>query len=306
MAATALEALGRCPLQFFFRHVLHVEAPRTPPTPFESDPASIGSRIHEVLREVYSQLREGGAFEGNGVDARVIRAREILRKAWTVSAGADDVERAARLPLLDEIERQTWLAALDAFLDADLRRMAKDGLVPDALELDVKGPIPDGPTGLVIRARFDRVMRGREGAVVSDYKTGRELKDRVSPSAMLSGAALQVPIYALLSALPVELLAVGPNPDADVLRFENFKSDDQRSGFLETLRIVAALSESGRFPIRPGSHCDRCDYRSACRRGHPPTEYREDHAEDIRDARDCWSKTGKLPTLAAVRDETAP
>jgi hypothetical protein len=111
---------------------------------------------------------------------------------------------------------------------------------------------------------------------------------------MLSGAALQVPIYALLSALPVELLAVGPNPDVDVLRFENFKSDEQRTGFLETLRIVAALSEAGRFPIRPGSHCDRCDYRSACRRGHPPTEYREDHAETL-GTRGLLSKTASCP-----------
>ncbi len=306
MAATALETLGRCPLQFFFRHVLRVDAPRVPPTPFESDAASIGSRVHEALREVYSRLRDEGAFEGSGIDARVIRAREILRAAWTVTAGEDDVARAARLPVLDRIERQTWLTALDAFLDADLRRMASEGLVPDALELEVDGPIPAGPKGLVVRARFDRVMRGRDGAVVSDYKTGRELKERVNVSAMLSGAALQVPIYALLSALPVELLAVGPNPDVEVIRFDDFKSDEHRNGFLETLRVVAALTDAGRFPIRPGSHCDRCDYRSACRRGHPPTEYREDHAVDIQDARDCWSKTGKLPTLAAVRDETAP
>ncbi len=305
VSATALETLSRCPLQYFFRHVVRVEAPRTPPTPFEADAAAVGSRVHDVLREVYARLRDEGGWDGDDVGARILRARAILRDAWNASAGEDEAARAARLPVLNRIESQAWLTTLDAFLDADLRRLANGGLVPEALEHDVRGPIPGGPEGLIVRARFDRVMRGRDGGLVGDYKTGRNLKDRVHAGAMLSGTALQVPIYALLSALPVELLGVGPHPDVDVIRFESFKSDEQRNGFLETLRVVVALADAGRFPLRPGPHCEWCDYRSACRRGHPPTEYREDHAADIQDARDCWSKTGKLPSLAAVREETS-
>jgi RecB family exonuclease len=303
IGVTAFETLGRCPLRYFFRYVLRVEAPRTPPTPFEADAASMGSRVHDVLREIYARLGAEGVFSKSSVDARVVRAREVLREAWNASAGADDVARAERLPVLNRIESQAWLRTLDAFLDADVRRLANDELVPEALELENQGPIPGGPERLIVSARFDRVLRGADGRIVSDYKTGRNLKDRVHVGAMLSGRELQVPIYALTSGLPVELLGVGADPDIDVVRFESFKSDEQRIGFLETLRAVAALTDAGRFPIRPGSHCDGCDYRSACRRGHPPTEYREGHAADVRDARDCWSKTGKLPSLAAVRVE---
>jgi RecB family exonuclease len=308
MGATALETLGRCPLQFFFRHVLHVEAPRTPPTPFEADAASTGSRVHEVLREVYTRLRDEGAFDGGDVRGLVARARAILREAWNAPAAEDDVARAARLPVLGRIEGKIWLTALDAFLDADLRRMVKEGLVPEALEHKIERALPGGPPALIVRARFDRLLAGPSGAVVSDYKTGGDLTARVKSSAMLSGGALQVPIYALISGLPVELLGIGPqhDPDVDVFRFQDFKSDEERNGVLETLRVVASLADAGRFPLHPGDHCTWCDYRSACRHGHPPTTYREDHAADIRDARDCWGKTGKLPSLAAVREETAP
>jgi RecB family exonuclease len=308
MAATALERLGRCPLQFFFCNVLHVEAPKAPPTPFEVDAASIGSRVHDVLREVYTRLRDDGVFAGDNLGARVDRAREILREAWNAAAGEDEAGRAERLPVLLRIEGEAWLRRLGAFLDADLRRIAGLGLVPESLEHGVSKAIPGGPPGLVIRARFDRVLRGESSAVVSDYKTGGELSARVTPGAMLSGGALQVPIYALLSGAPVELLGVGPkhDPDTDFVQFDGFKSDEQREGVLETLRVLAALADSGRFPIHPGDHCAWCDYRSACRHGHPPTLFREGHTADVKDARACWSKTAKAPSIAAVRREDAP
>ncbi len=308
MTVTALETLGRCPLQFFFRHVLRVEPPRTPPTPFEADVAATGSRVHDALREVYTRLRDEGAFDGDGVGARVQRAHAILREAWNTAAGEDEAGRAAHFPLLSRIEDAQWLTTLGAFLDVDLQRLQGSGLVPEALEHDASASLPGGPPGLLIRARFDRVLRGPDGPVVSDYKTGGKLKDRAQAGAMLSGAALQVPIYALLSGSPVELLGVGRNhdPAIDVVRFDGFKSDEQREGFLETLRVLCALADAGRFPIRPGDHCDWCDYRSACRRGHPPTAFRDGHAADVKDARDCWSKTAKAPSIAAIRSEDAP
>ena len=307
-AATALEHLGRCPLQFFFRHVLRVKAPPQPPTELTANSASVGTRVHAALREVFTRLRNEGRFASGEIDSRVKRAQKILREAWTSAATEDDAARAARLPVLERIEGRIWLETLDAFLDADLRRMEREGLVPEQFEHEVFRVIPGGPPGVVIRARFDRVLGGPEGSIVSDYKTGGKMKDRVKPGAMLSGSELQAPIYALLSDGPVELLGTGlaHDPSTDLVRFDAFKTDEQRRGFLETLHVLVALADSGRFPIRPGRHCDWCDYSGACRRGHPPTEFREDHAEDIKDARDCWTKTDKTPTLAAVRREEHP
>jgi hypothetical protein len=125
---------------------------------------------------------------------------------------------------------------------------------------------------------------------------------------MLRGGELQVPVYALISGHPIELLAVGPRHDADdgVVRFDGFGSGDERNGIVETIRVVASLAVSGRFPLHSGDHCRFCDYASACRRGHPPTEDREDRAADTRDARACWRKTGKTPLIATMREDGAP
>jgi hypothetical protein len=301
IAATALERLGRCPLQFFFHDVLRVPAVRRLAAPFSIDPASIGSRVHAVLREIYDRLGAEGAFTVAETGARIERARILLREAWSGYADADAAARAERFPVLDRIETGIWMRTLDAFLAVDLERMSARGLAPESVEGETVGAIPGGPEGLAVNARFDRVLHGPEGRIVGDYKTGGTLENWVKPARMLAGKTLQVPIYALLSGSPVEVLGVGPRHDAEFVRFDGFRSAEERDGVLETLRVAATLAATGRFPIHPEDQCAWCDYRSACRHGHPPTLYREAHAQDTADARDCWSKTGKAPTIAAVR-----
>jgi RecB family exonuclease len=291
IGATALERLGRCPLQFFFRELLRIDPPREAPGPLTVDARTAGERVHFTLLKVYAEILAEGAFRAGDVDARIRRATEILRSAWIESVAVFPAPHGHDLPILDRAESALWVRALDAFLDADLRRMERESLVPEALESDTQAPIPGGPAGLTVRARFDRVLAGPDGRVIGDYKTGRDLEKRTNVSAMLSGRELQVAIYVLMTGHPVELLGVGPRRDAEPAGFYGFKSDDEKNGVLETLRVVSALADRGLFPIRPGDHCRSCDYRRACRRGHPPTEFREEQAPDIRDARSCWSKT---------------
>ncbi len=301
ISASALERLGRCPLQHFFADVLRVRPPEPPDAGLLEDPRRVGERIHKILEIVFRQLRDEGAFEKLGLGERIERARRLLRDAWTEMSATESAERSERFPVLLRIEREAWLARLGDFLRDDLTRLKTDGLVPKELESKIADPIPGGPSGIAVRARFDRVLEGGPAPVVSDYKTGRNLRDRIAPKAMLSGRSLQVPIYSLLSGGPVELLGVGVDGDPEAAFFPGFKSDDEREGVLETLRVAADLAVNGRFPLRTGDHCRRCDHRPACRRTHPPTEYRESGADDNRDARDCWSKNAKQPSIASVR-----
>jgi ATP-dependent helicase/nuclease subunit B len=309
LAATALERLGACPLQFFFRHVLRVRVEPDAATPFELDAASVGRRVHDVLRDVYRTLAEEDAFETLAVPARAARARQLLRASWTACATADDIELAARFPILDGIAERRWLATLDSFFDADLARLEDRGLVPVAFESQVEKPVPGGPAELIVKARYDRISVGAGGSVIGDYKTGGSLGARIAPSAMLSGEKLQVPLYALLEEAAVELLGVGPRhvpepgaaPDPRFERFDGFKNEAQRGGVIETLHVLARLPVDGRFPLRAGQHCRYCDYADACRRHHPPTEHRESSASDTRDVRDCWDKQNGAPRIADVR-----
>jgi RecB family exonuclease len=258
--------------------------------------------VHGVLRDVYRALFEGPAAE------RRARAKALLPGTWRSSATRDEAALAARFPALDEIAERRWLVTLEAFLNADLDRLESEGLVPVDFEIDVERPLPGRPEGLVVAARYDRIVDGPGGAVVGDYKTGGDLHARTKVTEMLSGQKLQVALYALLERAPVELLGVGfrhvprggEKRDPRFARFDGFTAD-QSAGMVETLNVLVRLDETGRFPLRVGDHCEYCDYAPACRRHHPPTEHREALATDAAEVRDCWAKTGRTPALADVR-----
>jgi hypothetical protein len=309
LAVTAIERLGACPLQFFFRDVLRVKAKPEPPTPFEADFAAVGVRVHDVLQRVYAGLLDERAFGSVALPTRIARARALLREAWAASACDEDTQRAAQWPVLDRISGGRWIDTLDAFLAADLTAMERAGLKPETLEGKVERVLDGALAGVVVGARLDRVLRGEGADVVGDYKTGGDLAKRVSATEMLKGRSLQVPVYSRLTGSAVELLGVGPNHvpspvdtgDGRFARFDGFDDDAQQAGMLETLNVLGSLVSAGRFPIQPGDPCRYCDYKAACRRTHPPTLHREEHSPDVVDLRDCRKKSGKKPSLADVR-----
>jgi RecB family exonuclease len=310
ISVTALESFGRCPLRFFFARVLRVPAPAVPPSPFEVDRAARGDRVHGVLSEVYRALRDRGSFEEASLDERIDQARVLLREAWRSGATAD-AGRTSRVPLLVEIEESMWMGALDSFLATDLARMHAGGWLPEEIEHERSATLSaTGGELPLFTARLDRVLAGPDGRLIGDYKTGG-FADRLKQGAMLNATQLQVALYQILFDAPVELLGVAPHhaddtagalDDSRFRRFDGFKTATLCDGFVETVRVLAAGSAAGAFPIRPSRRCRTCEYRVACRKGHPPTEFREEHAADARDLRDVWAKSTKKPTLAAVRD----
>src|SRR5262249_7198477 len=108
-------------------------------------------------------------------------------------------------------------------------------------------------------------------------------------------------------------LGVGPRhvpdgtekEDPRFVRFGGFKTPEQRDGTLETIEVLAHLVAEGRFPLRVDDRCAYCDYRTACRRHHPPTEHRERVSPDAEDARRCWEKKAETPLLAQVSPRMA-
>jgi PD-(D/E)XK nuclease superfamily protein len=295
ISVSSLDTLARCPLQFFFKVQLGIEDDREADSPYETSRAEIGTLVHDVLREVYDRLLGEALFDAS-LPARVERARELLRQAW--SARADDfaAARPKSLPAVDRIESELWFRSLDQFLVEDLAALHSGGERPVELETKRRstGELPP------LTARFDRVVEGPGGRVVGDYKTGRLVEDRIDLSAMLGGQHLQVAVYSLLDGPAVDVLGVGRDPDVRRARFPGFDTEC-RDGIVETIGTFTGLMETGTYPIHVERHCSWCAYRSACRRGHPPSEFREDHAADTRDVRDTRDKSKTKPTLAAVR-----
>jgi hypothetical protein len=218
---------------------------------------------------------------------------------------------ARRLPLLWQITRDTWIDALALFVELDLDRIVGGGWTSCGLEQPIAGTVElDDNHSLELYGRLDRRLANDEGVLVGDYKTSGRLSDRGDVKSMLRGLALQVPLYRWLAGdrSRIELLGVGPGYDPRDeklarLCFAGFATTEEFAGFRETLGILLELARTGRFPLRVGTHCSWCAYRSACRRTHPPTLHRETLYEDGRRYDALLRKTRKHPLLGNPKDD---
>ncbi len=291
-SATGLEALGRCPLRFFFQRRLHVEELEPEASPLDILPRERGSAFHALLEQVYRELEAEGRFREEAGAVLLTRAMKLVDRHW--DSAFEKLRKQVEEPLLPlwEIREQVWRGEIERFLEIDLPKVAS--LRPERIEFEEYHEREiDLGEGVRLRAggKFDRmlVLPGPEEAPVEtrfrigDYKTSGDLKRKTSPTYMLKGRQLQVPIYHLLpeTGAEVELLGVGVRFDGakDEERFPSFagfENDDVRDGMLETLRVLAGLLEEGVFPLFPDSrNCGHCPYRDGCRRNHPPTLARE-------------------------------
>jgi hypothetical protein len=162
---------------------------------------------------------------------------------------------------------------------------------------------------VTVRGRLDRRFVDTDRQRIGDYKTG-QVDALCNPTQMLKGRSLQVPLYALAAGEPpatIEILALDPllaDDAREVREFSVFKSVGLSNGFGETLDVLVDLRERGIFPLRSGEHCRYCAYTLACRRGHPPTEHREELAADGADYRGLGGKSTKKPLLVNLQGDS--
>ncbi len=314
LGVTALEQLGRCPLQFFFARVLRIRELEREASPFEMPYDEMGRRVHQLMERLYRELADAGLLESGDPERAVEHASARLDDAWDEAMGDLGKRRADRLGLLWRLTGTIWKDAIRLFLAKDLARIVDRGWRVAALEEPAVLELDTADGGRVaVRGRFDRrlVLDGRSW--VGDYKTYGRLEKHGRVADMLRGERLQVPLYRLMAGdeARVSLLGVGPyydlesdNPDyATELDWTGF--DDRKrartDGFLETVQVLLALDRGGAYPLRPAEHCSYCAYLAACRQNHPPTLERDANAPDTADYRDVLNKKDWVPTLRDVR-----
>jgi ATP-dependent helicase/nuclease subunit B len=304
ISVSALEQLGRCPLQFFFGNVLRVHELDDQADPFELEPRQVGVEIHTVLEHTLQTLTDEGLFDSTSADDAAARALELVERERPRILGDVGERLRRRLPVLGRQLEETWIRAVRTFVEWDVRRMVDHGWRPVETEEMAAREIDFGD-GIVttVRGRIDRRVAGADESRIGDYKTSGALDRRMSILNMLRGKALQVPLYWMISGetSSVELLGIGPQydgvEDASPV-FGGFDDDATRRGFRETLRVLLALPTAGSFPFNAGRHCEWCAYRAACRRNHPPTKDREALLDDATDYRlVIEKKTTQQPLL---------
>jgi hypothetical protein len=313
ISVTAMERLGRCPLQFFFHHRLGIQDLENEADTFDLTIREWGLHLHRVLERAYRAIAADGL--GDSEEALVARADAALDAAWdeTFRGVADRIVH--RFPVLWEVTTARHREALRAFVRGDLLRIQREKGTLESFEDARRLAIDVAGTPVVIEGRFDRVRDTAGVVTVGDYKTWGKLKRRGDPAKMLKGETLQVPLYRMLAGGTghVELLGVGSEYDPELpmddrercVSFDGFKKPVLQAGFEETVDELLSLARGGIFPLHDGFHCSWCEYRRACRRIHPPTQNREASWDDSAAYRDLQEKSTWAPTLASVRAKYA-
>lgn len=323
LSVSALERLGRCPLSFFMRDILQVREMDTVSEEGGIEAWEMGELVHLLLEKTYARLTEESLFSA-GKETLVARGLALVGELW------DEVFQGPRsrigrvLPLRWEIESSRWRSEVEAFLRADLGRLASEGGHPIALEKilaeSIQIPRKGSNDELAITARLDRVIRYNDGSVrVGDYKTSGNPAKRVDLKSMLRGEELQIPLYVLAAerwldaqgersgGVDGEILALGPDIAAENRYTETGPrvADPKkflkiRAGVQETLHVLIENARAGNFPMNPSRRCDYCPYRRGCRRSHPPSRARLEAEASLGDLRRARGKIQKKPMLADV------
>ncbi len=231
LSASRLETMGRCPLEYFLRYVLELEAPEeyTLDPAVWLDPAARGALLHRVFRTFMDRLAQQSKLPDYARDLPLldqVLAEEIAackqerppHREEVCARECQDLSRIARVFLREE-ERFCRLSRPVCFeATLGLRVKGKPGFLdtPQPVELSLPG-------GLTLRARamLDRVDQladsGRATYTIWDYKTGSSRRySRTDP--FQQGRHLQNALYLALAQARLKTL----QPEAEVASFGYF------------------------------------------------------------------------------------
>ncbi|HLO26632.1 MAG TPA: PD-(D/E)XK nuclease family protein [Geobacteraceae bacterium] len=287
-APTTLEEYGCCPFRYFLRRLLKLIPLETPE--MELAPREEGSLVHEILRQLFTRLRDEGRLPlTDAATAQIIlhEEAEAVFARWAT-------EHTTGEPLLWEIEKGKIRTVLEKVVA--LEAEDDSGFVPARFEhsFDSLEVVDEDGARIFLTGTIDRMDRGAgDGRLrVVDYKMGGD-SGKYRPflkKEQLGKTSFQMPVYLLAAAR--DFAGEGGAPlhrftarywllrrldfvDRDFADgkedFTGFFSTDPAErkvlgddNFLNRLCGTVRAMKKGDFQVTP-KECEFCDFGSVCR-----------------------------------------
>ena len=263
LSPSSASLFAQCPRRWRYRYVDRVVEP-------PGEPALIGTFVHRVLEELFTEAPEHRTVE---------RAKLVAREVWPETADHPDFRGLG----LDEAasRRFRWLGwlAVEAVFDMD-------GLEPPAAvqvhatEQRVTATIGGVPfLGIV-----DRLDRAPDGLVVTDYKSGRapstRFRDDKLDQVLLYAAAVaeaegEAPVRARLVYLGSTVVQTDATPE---------RVGEAVARLRTTWDELHVAAESDTFEPKPGPLCGWCPHVAECAEGRAEVQRRDAEGRMRQDA----------------------
>jgi len=257
-SASRYQTLLACPYRFFATECLRLRAPEEVREILAKN--EYGERIHRILELFHHGASDDNvAFPEPITDARRTDAITHLR-----NLSRREFARDIRDNFLHRGWLHRWLDLVPAYIDWQIARNREWRISDVEVRAAVTRQCRTG--SYEIRGRLDRVDHRGVGTGIVDYKTGAVPDAR----AVAAGEAVQLPLYALLHAQPVErveyLRLDGEVKSAVVLEGESLRALAQLSGerfdkLVDDLHAGAPLPAWG-----DEATCGYCEFGPVCRR----------------------------------------
>ncbi len=302
VSSSRLQAVGKCPLAYFFDRVLDIELPEELKREPDQwlDPLEKGTLLHEVFRRFMVEILDEGKrpdFERDWPHLEQMLQESVNEWSERKPPPRRDLQEAQHRDMLDAC--RIFLASEETFcrrnrpvyLESNVGMSGGD----DAYSLGVPDPValtlPGGKTVLA-RGRLDRIDEvedsGKYHYEVWDYKTGSA--SRYNKSTFRKGRLIQ---HALYMTLAEKCLRERVSAHAQVEKFGYFfastKGEGQRitytpedlDGGMGIIAKLHRIAQRGAFLATPTKKdCRYCDFQGICRDLDEVTDHSEAKLEN--------------------------
>jgi ATP-dependent helicase/nuclease subunit B len=289
LSATKLETYAACPFNYFLAEILGLRPLPSPEEIRRIQPLERGTIVHEILFRFYEAASE--KYPGPLRRENLENYWKILEETAWSSFAAAETKGWTGYPLLWEIDRQSLLEDLRAFLEKEAQ--AEEGMIPSLFEVrfghgsrrspkggageSISLALKDG-AAFFLRGRMDRVdfSPARDSLRVIDYKTGKLSGEE---DGFCGGTTLQLPLY-LMAACRIwkeadlekswaEYCSVSRKGKFARIPFHGDRWAEKEGDLKKILETISrGIREGTFFPFREKDRdCGYCDFKNLCEHG---------------------------------------
>lgn len=238
LSYSQIQTFDLCPLHYKLKYILKVPTPQTASQSF-------GTSVHAVLRDFYTQWRNGNKQSINKIE-------KLLRNNW-VNEGYQNKTH----------ERKAFDKAEKVMINYLNKNFLKNNL-----PLEIEYPFNFHLNNIRIGGRIDRIDKINEKSIeIIDYKTGENL-----PTEKDLKENFQLTFYSLaVSEIKEKVLNVDPENVVLSLYYlekETKLSTSRTKDQLEEakIKIIKKADEISRseFKCNKSIYCNTCEYRMLC------------------------------------------